>query len=147
VPEKIWRPKFEGADVLFFEGGDEYHLMEWMEKSGLKKLLPEYLKTKVYVGLSAGSMVASKDLVKEIYDVVYEDDHGPDELVPGLGYVNFYFMPHLNSPYFPKLNRENISKVAEGMTEKIYAMDDQSALKIIDGKIEAISEGEWFELN
>src|SRR3989344_3170303 len=41
VPEKIWRPKFETADVLFFEGGDEYYLMEWINKSGLANLLPE----------------------------------------------------------------------------------------------------------
>ncbi|MFA6376956.1 MAG: Type 1 glutamine amidotransferase-like domain-containing protein, partial [Candidatus Paceibacterota bacterium] len=48
VQESIWRPQFETADVLFFEGGNEYYLMEWIEKSGLKPLLPEFLKTKVF---------------------------------------------------------------------------------------------------
>ena len=45
VDEKIWRPKLEEADVLFFEGGDTYYLMEWINKSGLVYLFPELLKT------------------------------------------------------------------------------------------------------
>src|SRR3989344_4280859 len=28
VDEKIWRPKLDEADILFFEGGNTYHLME-----------------------------------------------------------------------------------------------------------------------
>lgn len=147
VPESVWKAKFDEADVLFFEGGDEYYLMEWINKSGLTKLLPEYLKTKVWVGVSAGSMIASKNLVKEIYDVVYEDGHGPNEPIPGLGFVNFYFMPHLNSEWFPKLREENIRKAVSEIKDKVYAMDDQSALKVIDGKVDVISEGKWFEIN
>ena len=60
VDEKIWKPSLEGADVLFFEGGNTYHLMNWVEKSGLKNELSEFLKDRVYVGLSAGSMIVSK---------------------------------------------------------------------------------------
>ena len=37
VPESIWRPQLEEADVLFFEGGNTYHLMRWINKSGLGK--------------------------------------------------------------------------------------------------------------
>lgn len=147
VPEAIWRPQMEAADILFFEGGNEYYLMEWVRKSGLAEVLPELLKTRVYVGLSAGSMITSKDLAKEIYDVVYEDDHGPAEAVPGLGYVNFYFMPHLNSQWFPKLREENIKKAVSGIKDKVYALDDQSALKIVDGKMELITEGKYLEFN
>ena len=50
VDEKIWKPKFEEADILYFEGGNTYHLMEWINKSGLVKILPDLLKTKIYVG-------------------------------------------------------------------------------------------------
>ena len=147
VPEKIWKQKFEAADVMFFEGGDEYHLIKWINESGLVGLLPELLKTRVYVGLSAGSMVASKDLAKQVYDLVYEDDHGPDESVSGLGFVNFYFMPHLNSQWFPKLREENIRKAVSEIKDKVYALDDQSAIKIDGENFEIISEGEWLEFN
>ncbi len=63
VPEAVWRPQFEAADVLFFEGGNTYHLMEWVNRSGLAALLPELLKTKVWVGVSAGSLVTNPDLI------------------------------------------------------------------------------------
>ncbi len=44
VEEKIWRPQMEEADILFFEGGNTYHLMRWIVKSGLAKILPDLLQ-------------------------------------------------------------------------------------------------------
>ena len=144
VPEEVWKPKFNEADILFFEGGNTYHLMEWINKSGLVKLLPEYLKTKIWVGVSAGSMVTNSDLALKISQALYEEDLDKMGDMPGLNYVDFYFIPHLNSPYFPKLIEENIKKLAKRISKKIYALDDQSALKVVDGKVEAVSEGKWF---
>ncbi len=146
VDESVWRPKFEKADVLFFGGGNTYYLMEWINKSGLAKILPELLKTKVYVGLSAGSMVTNKDLSLKISQIVYEEDLDKEEMA-GLNFVDFYFLPHLNSPYYPKLREKNIKEIAKDIPGVIYALDDNSALKIIDGKVEIISEGEYLVLN
>ncbi|MFH0755489.1 MAG: Type 1 glutamine amidotransferase-like domain-containing protein [bacterium] len=146
VDEKIWRPQLEQADVLYFEGGNTYHLMEWINKSGLINILSELLKDKVYVGVSAGSMVTSKNLLR-ISQIVYGEDLDKDYEMVGLNYVDFYFLPHLNSPHFKSLGEDFIRKTLNGMTKKIYALDDNSALKIIDGKIEVISEGKWFVIN
>jgi len=147
IDEKIWRPSVEGADVLFFEGGNTYHLMEWINKSGLVKLLPELLKDKVYVGVSAGSMVTNKDLALKISQLVYGEDLDKDYDMAGLNYVDFYFLPHLNSEYFVNLRENFIRDVTKDMREKLYALDDESALKIIGDKVEVISEGRWFEIN
>ena len=147
VEEKMWRLKFEKADILFFEGGNTYHLMEWINKSGLISILPELLKTKVYVGVSAGSMITSKDLTLTTSQIVYGEDLNRTKKMEGLNYVNFYFLPHLNSEYFKNLRKDFIKKTTEGMSDTIYAMDDQSALKIVDGKIDVVSEGEWFVIN
>ena len=147
VPENIWKPQMDEADVLFFSGGNTYHLMEWINKSGLVKLLPEYLKTKVWVGISAGSMVTNPDLAAKISQAVYDEDFDKMGEVPGLNYVDFYTLPHLNSPYFPKLVEENIKKIAERIPKKVYALDDQSALKVVDGKVEVVSEGKYLEFN
>src|ERR1044072_3218010 len=70
VPEDIWRPQLEQADILFFEGGNTYHLMRWINKSGLAKILPKLLEKRVYVGLSAGSMVASPDLSLRLSQII-----------------------------------------------------------------------------
>jgi len=147
VDEKIWKPSFERADVLFFEGGNTYHLMNWINKSGLTKILPEILKDKVYVGVSAGSMVTNKDLSLKISQIVYGEDFDKDYDITGLGYVNFTFLPHLNSEFFENIREDFIRKTVVGMTEKIYILDDESALKIVDGEIEVVGEGKWFEIN
>lgn len=147
VSENIWRPQIEEADVLFFGGGNTHYLMEWVDKSGLAKLLPEFLKTKVYVGLSAGSMITNPDLATKISQAVYDEDFDKKGEVLGLNYVDFYTLPHLNSSHFPKLTEENINKIAEEIPKKIYALDDQSALKIVDGKVEIVTEGEYLEFN
>ncbi|KKR07717.1 MAG: Peptidase S51 dipeptidase E [Parcubacteria group bacterium GW2011_GWC2_39_14] len=147
VDESIWRPSLEGADVLFFEGGNSYHLMEWLNKSGLTKMLSELLKTKVYVGVSAGSMVTNKNLALNISQIIYDEDLDRKVELNGLNYVDFYFLPHLNSPDFINLKENIIRETVKDMSEKIYALDDNSALKIVDSKIEIVSEGKWFEIN
>lgn len=147
IGEEAWRPRLEAADVLFFGGGNTYHLMKWINRSGLAAALPELLNTKVYVGLSAGSMVVTKDLALKLSQVVYEEDMNETEEMPALDLVDFYFLPHLNSAYFRNVREEVIRKFAQGMAEKIYAMDDDSAVKVVDDKVEVVSEGKWFVIN
>lgn len=147
VDEKIWRPQFEAADVLFFEGGNPYHLMEWIHKSGLVSIFPELLKNKVYVGVSAGSMVVSKDLALKISQTIYEEDLDRTHDISGLNLVDFYFLPHLNSSYYKNLNEGFIKETLKVVPEKIYVLDDNAALKIIDKKVEVVSEGKWFVIN
>lgn len=147
VDEKIWKSSFDRCDVLFFEGGNTYHLMRWLDRTGLSKTLSDLLQDKVYVGVSAGSMVTNPDLVLKLNQQIYEEDMLETEQMRGLNLVDFYFLPHLNSEWFGKMKRENIEKVGSEIDKTIYALDDQSALKIIDGNIEVISEGEWFVIN
>lgn len=149
LPKKIWLPKLEAADALFFSGGNTFHLMYWLEKSGLVKLLPKLLKTKVYAGISAGSMVTNPTLALSSKDkkLYYEKTFGYKS-EEGLNFVNFYVRPHFNSPDFPHTRKEYIEKIAKEAKIKkpIYALDDQSALKVINNKIEIISEGEYLIL-
>lgn len=146
VPESVWRPQLEEADVIFFNGGNSYHLMNWINKSGLAKLLPEMLKTKVYAGSSAGSMVTTPDLILRLSKIIYGDDIEKENMC-GLNYVDFYFLPHLNSPDFPNRMEEKIKEAAKDLSKKIYSLDDQTALKVVDGRVEVITEGKYLELN
>lgn len=147
VQEDVWKPKFEEADILFFEGGNEYYLMEWIDKSGLKLVMPEFLENKVYVGVSAGSMVAGKNLDVKIMQTAYGEDFDKNQNMACMGLVNFNFFPHLNSPYFEKVREELMKEMAKEIQEKVYVLDDNSALKVVDGKVEVISEGIWFVAN
>lgn len=147
VPMATWKARFEGADVLYFEGGDTHYLMDWINKSGLVSILPELLKEKVYVGASAGSVVLSRKLSAKISQEVYGEDFDKTEDIPALNLVDFYFLPHMNSPYFDKRKMDVLKEKFDAGNKKIYAMDDNSALKIVDGKVEVISEGEWLLIN
>ena len=146
IPESVWRPQMETADVLFFNGGNTYHLTKWMNQSGLTKILAKLLKNKVYVGSSAGSMVTNPDLTLRLSQVIYGEDTEVESM-DGLNLVDFYFLPHLNSPFFPTRMEEKIREIAPTLSRKMYALDDQSALKIVDGKTEVVTEGKYLEFN
>lgn len=64
-----------------------------------------------------------------------------------LCFAPLIFRPHLNSRWAPNAKNEIIAKKAAKLTNKVYALDDNSALKIVDGKIDVISEGNWKEYN
>ena len=148
LPREMWLPRLEAADVLFFSGGNTFHLMRWIKESGLVELLPELLKTRVWAGISAGSMVTTRDLSVSQSKKLYYDGmpEGEDEK-KGLGFLDLHFRPHLNSPHFKKVRKEFLEPMAKELQGPLYALDDMSALKIIDGKIEIISEGEYLVLN
>jgi dipeptidase E len=144
LPKSIWLPRLEAADVLFFSGGNSFHLMRWLQESGLAELLPELLETRVYAGISAGSMVTNPGLVfsspdKKIY---YEENFGYSS-EEALGFVDFYTRPHFNSPYFPHATESYLREAAKGIDRTLYALDDNSALKVDGDKIDIVSEGKY----
>lgn len=148
LPEKIWRPRLETADILFFSGGNTSHLMRWLDESGLSELLPELLKSRVYAGISAGSIVTNPTIALSSEDkkIYYEEQFGYKE-EKALGFVDFYTRPHLNFPHHLHASRKNIGKLAKEFPHTIYALDDNSALKVVDGKVEIVSEGEYLVFN
>ncbi len=147
LDQEIWRTSFEKADVFYFEGGDPFHLMKWILLSGLKKIMPILLESKVLVGNSAGSEVMTKELSFKIAQDLYDEGLGKEKNMNGLDLVNFVFLPHLNNEYFSNVTKENIEKTIEGITEKVYALDDQGALKVIDGEVTVVTEGLYLEYN
>jgi dipeptidase E len=154
LPKAIWLPQIEQADAIMIGGGNKFYLSYWMEKSGLFDLLPQLIEQgKVYVGMSAGSMMMTSglnfdpDRLKKTG--VYFDDEFNEEMPSSvgsaktLGLVDFVIRPHLNADYFPQAALENIEKWAAKVDKPLYALDDQSALKVVDGKVDVISSGEW----
>jgi dipeptidase E len=143
VPLDVWKKRFESVDVLLFGGGNTFHLMYWMEQVQMKQYLDELLKTKIYVGISAGSMVAANNLAMSQSARLYSEEMGKLEKDQGLGYVNFHIRPHFHSPHFPKITEEYLQEAVKELSEPIYALDDLSAIQVVDQDIKVISEGEW----
>lgn len=147
LPKDIWLPRLETVEVLFFSGGNTTHLMYWLNKSGLAELLPEMLKTKVWAGISAGSMVTNPTLALSNQDKkIYYEERFNYRSEEALGFVDLYVRPHFNSPHFSHAREEVLTEIAKGLDVPLYALDDQSALKITNGEVKVVSEGSWLKL-
>jgi dipeptidase E len=129
-----WVPWVREADVLLVDGGDATYLSHWMRESGLADLLPS-LPDMVWVGVSAGSMV----MTPRIGERFVEWASAPDDRT--LGIVDFSIFPHLEA--FPTNTMADAERWAAGLDVPSYAIDEQTAIKVVDGIVEVISEGQW----
>ncbi len=136
IDEELWVPMVQETDVLLVNGGDPLYLCYWMRQSGLADLLPS-LET-FWVGLSAGSLVMTPK-VGEAF-VGWKPPTGGDET---LGMVGFSIFPHLDHPDLPDNSMANAEKWAAGMSVPAYAIDDETAIKVVNGAVEVVSEGHW----
>lgn len=142
---ETWKPRLESANALFFGGGNTFHLMHWVKKSGLEEMLPELLKTRVYAGISAGSCIAGHTIYNSVQNLFGEKYNL--QIKKGLGLVDFQLIPHLNSDYFPKIREMYLEEASKDLTESVYAVDDNSAVAVDGSKIEVVSEGKWKKFN
>lgn len=147
VPKVIWKPRLEEANVFFFGGGNPFYLKYWLEKSGLKDYLPELLKSRVWVGISAGSMVSGINILTDTDRVEAEEILNKVLGKDGLSFVSFTLKPHYLSPLFEGRDNISIAKEAEQFEETVYAIDDRTAIMVNGDKIEVISEGKWKKFN
>ncbi|GIO64033.1 Type 1 glutamine amidotransferase-like domain-containing protein [Paenibacillus cineris] len=136
IAEDRWVPLVRETDVLLVAGGDALYLCHWMRQSGLADLLPSL--NAVYVGMSAGSMVMAPNIGENF--VGWTPPNGGDET---LGLVDFAMFPHLDHELLPGNTMAAAERWAAGMQGPAYAMDDQTAIKVIDGTVEVVSEGHW----
>jgi len=136
IDEERWVPLVRETDVLLVSGGDALYLSYWMKQSGLADLLPSLQA--VYVGMSAGSMVMGPNIGE--FFVGWTPPNGGDST---LGLVDFSIFPHLDHERLPHNTMAAAERWAAGMQGPAYAIDDQTSIKVVDGKVEVISEGHW----
>ena len=157
IDKEVWAAAVRDCDALLVWGGDPVFLSYWMKHSGLADLLPALPET-VYVGVSAGS-IAMASMFGETYfdpprcsgerlsseDIVFVR---PDEeitmtlvMAEGVGLVDFAIIPHVE--YDDHHDVANAEKWASRLPVPTYAIDDETAVKVIDGAVEVVSEGHW----
>jgi len=137
IDRERWERWVREADVLLVNGGDALYLCHWMRQSGLADLLPS-LPKKVWVGLSAGSMVMTPRIGSDF--VGWKPPTGSDST---LGVVDFSIFPHLDHELLPENTMADAERWAAGIPNPAYAIDDQTAIQVVDGTVEVVSEGHW----
>ena len=136
IEREHWVTMVRETDVLLVNGGDPLFLCYWMRESGLADLLPSLRET-VYVGLSAGSMVMAPNIGEDF--VTWKPPTGDRTL----GLVDFAMFPHLDHEDLPENTMADAERWAAGMTVPGYAIDDETAIRVMDDSVEVISEGHW----
>ncbi len=160
VDKQAWRVSVEEADAILVWGGDPVYLSYWMRESGLAEFLRSMERPPVYVGVSAGAMAAT-GIFAETYrdrpntrhdaiaseEIVFQSQEGevPRTLVTarGAGFVDFAVIAHYDNPNHPDASVENAEVWAAKIPAPVYAIDEQTAIRVEDGRVDVISEGEW----
>jgi dipeptidase E len=160
IDRKAWVPSVEEADALLVWGGDPVYLSYWMRQSGLADLLPSLRPESVYVGVSAGSMAVASTF-GEVYsnppsgnhnaltseDIVFATPQGEIKRIlvtaQGAGLVDFALIPHLDNENHPDASSTNAEKWAARLPVPVYAIDDQTAITVVDGTVAVVSEANW----
>jgi dipeptidase E len=137
LAKERWVPWVRETDVLLVDGGDATYLCHWMRESGLDELLPT-LPDLVWVGVSAGSMV----MTPRIGAYFVEWPGAADDRT--LGVVDFSIFPHLDA--FPGNALADAERWAADIGVPAYAIDEQTAIKVVGDSVEVISEGHWTKL-
>lgn len=137
LDEERWVPWVREADVLLVNGGDPMYLCHWLRQSGLADLLPS-LRSTVWVGLSAGSMVMTPRIGEDF--VRWKPPTGGDST---LGIVDFSIFPHLDHELLPENSMADAERWAADIPGPAYAIDDETAIRVADGTVDVVSEGHW----
>jgi dipeptidase E len=136
LDRELWLPAVEAADALLVNGGDSLYLAHHMRESGLADLLPSL--SAVWVGLSAGSMVMTPHIGEDFK--VWDPPGGGDE---ALGIVDFSIFPHVDHPMLPENTMAAAERWAAGLPNPAYAIDDDTAIRVVDGAVDVVSAGNW----
>jgi dipeptidase E len=135
LDREVWEARLHEADVLAVLGGDTTHLLRWARRSGLAGALADLLVDRVYVGVSAGSMVTGPHL--RLSRSVREE---PEDAL-GLGLVDFLVQPHLDSPHFPSAREDAVRAAVGGFTETTFALADGRAVLVDGDTVEVVGQG------
>jgi dipeptidase E len=108
-----------------------------MRECGLTDLLPSLTDT-LWVGMSGGSMVMAPRVGEHF--VGWKPRTGDDR---ALGLVDFAIFPHLDHEQLPYNTTAHAKKWAAGLDCPAYAIDDETAIRVVDDAVDVVSEGQW----
>ena len=137
INRQRWVSWVRETDALLVGGGDALYLAHWMRQSGLADLLPSLPET-IWVGLSAGSMVLTPHIGADF--VGWQPPAGGDET---LGVVDFSIFPHVDHPDLSENTMAAAERWAATLPNPAYAIDDETAISVVDGNVDVVSEGHW----
>ena len=125
--------KLKQNDYIYVTGGNTFFLLQEMKRTGTDQLIKEEVNSgKLYIGESAGAIVASADI--EYAKGMDSVDEAPDlESFEALGLVDFYPVPHYNNPPFQEASKKIIDTYSS--TLKLSPISNQEAILVNNEEI------------
>lgn len=137
APELDWKARLAGVDVIFVSGGNTFYLLDQWRKTGFGNWLAKNLDNKVYVGVSAGTIIATPNITVSTIEPADKNISQLKDLT-GMGWVDFEIEPHCEAERFAV-----IKNYAKNSAYTVYAIDDETAIQVIDREVIVVSEGHW----
>lgn len=127
--------KLETKDIFFVNGGNTYYLMKYVTESGFGQILPQLLEqNKLYIGVSAGSVIMGHDIALASWSPNDEDvNDGYISDTTGLALVPFAIWPHF------KTSDEIVIK--ENVSYPVLALTNTQAVLWKDNHYSVVGEG------
>ena len=134
----IVKNKIESADIIYIGGGDTIKLVNDLKEYKIDTLLKNaYDNNKVLVGMSAGAICLCREGYSDSYKLRGESDSF--DFVEGLNFIDISFCPHYEND---SERRKDLLEDLKVLNRKVYALSNNTALKILDNSYEIIKSDE-----
>ncbi len=128
--------KLSRFDVIYVQGGDPFYLLKHIKLSGFDKVIKELLNDgKIYVGASAGSIVACPTLESALWKKPQRDRHGLRDDEPALNLVNFQVVVHYDDKH-----KDVIDMGIRKSKFPVKVLTNNQALLVQDGMVTLVGE-------
>lgn len=118
------------CDVIHINGGNTFYLLEKMKETGADKIINDFVEQgKIYIGSSAGSIIAGPD----IYPARIGDDISVAPNLTnykGLELVDFIDLPHWGNEIFRVVYENKTIEHTYGGDNKIILLRDSQYIKV-----------------
>lgn len=130
----------ELKDIIYVEGGNTFYLLKAMRACNFEKIIRKLLKLgRVYIGVSAGSVVAGRTIKPAGWKGGDENIVGLKNL-KGLNLVPFDIFPHYQPEHAEIIAQE--IKNPKKRANKLKILTDEQAILVQGKEIDLIGEGE-----
>ncbi|PIZ47970.1 hypothetical protein COY32_00750 [candidate division WWE3 bacterium CG_4_10_14_0_2_um_filter_41_14] len=137
-PAKEWFATLVDAQVCFIEGGNTFYVLHHFKESGLIEEFGKLMSGKLFVGISAGSILATPTIGISTVEPADPNNVNLTDLT-ALNMVDFEVSPHTND----EVSIEGVKAYAKTAKNPVYAIDDNSAVLVENGNVSVVGEGKW----
>ena len=130
--------KLAPVDVIYINGGNTFYLLDWVRRSGFDKVVPKLLEEgKIYVGASAGTVLAGPDIA-----IAGWDPDGDKNTVGLTNLCGLNLVPFAIAPHFVEKDRKLLEEKSKGVSYAVVALNNKQVILARDEKISIVGVGE-----